>query len=292
MRWALAAAALAAFTTTSCAFAPDAWLARGVLGGDAVETMVDSPAAAALLADVESTPTDASLAALATGWADRVPNAGELAEVSRRWSPDVAALMLWRQLDRRAAADELVASYRRALALDPASPKLLQGEVFVFVPGWLYRSDPGTGADLARQARLLASQGARVIHVKTDENGTVEANAARVVGEVRLAAADSRRITLVSASKGGAEVALALSSLAHAGELDAVHAWVNIGGTLRGTRLADLALSWPACWLVQVAVLKDGSFDALRSLASAASAERAAALLRPAHVREIGRAHV
>ena len=286
MKRVLAAAALAA-STTGCAIAPDAWPARGVLGGATVETTVDSPTAAEMLAQVGSTSADASLAALATAWADRVPTTEELAEVSRRWSPDVATLMLWRQLERRAAADELVASYRRGLTLDAGSPQLLQDEVFVLVPGWLYRSDPGTGADLARQARLLALHGARVIRVNTDENGTVEANAARVIDAVRLAAADSRRVTLVSASKGGAEVALALSSLSRSGEPGAVQAWVNIGGTLRGTPLADRALSWPACWFVQTAVLNDGSFDALRSLSSAASAERAAALRRPAQLRVI-----
>lgn len=264
--------------------APPVWPARGMLGGVAVETTVDSPAAADLLA-ASAAGDAAPAAAWAHDWADRLPSADDLAEASRRWSPDVASLLLWRQLERRAAKDALVVRYRHALERGSASSDLLQGHVFLLVPGWLYRSDPHSGADLARQARVLQAHGARVLRVDADENGTVEANAARVAAAVRQTAAQaSSRLTLVSASKGGAEVALALSSLEALGEAGAVNAWVNIGGTLRGTPLADLALSWPACWFVQAVVLNDGSFDALRSMASKASAARAQALRGPARV--------
>ncbi len=280
----LVAAATLAASAAGCSVAPQ-WPVSAEFAGTTVVTQVDSPAAVSLLEGRE--PGDPSLDELAKAWGDRLPSAQELAQVSRRWSPDVAALLLWRQVERRAAGDGLVADYRRALEHADALPQPLQGELFLLVPGWLYRSDTSSGADLEAQARLLRAQGARVVRADTDENGTVAANAQRVVDAVRHAAAGSERITLVSASKGGAEVALALSWLARAGESDAVHAWVNIGGTLRGTPLADLALSWPACWFVQAAVLNDGSFDALRSVATAASAERAAALQRPAPVRVV-----
>jgi hypothetical protein len=54
-----------------------------------------------------------------------------------------------------------------------------------------------------------------------------------------------------------------------------VKAWVNIGGVLRGSALADRALTWPTCWFVKLFVINGDSFDGIESLATLHSAERA-----------------
>jgi hypothetical protein len=66
-----------------------------------------------------------------------------------------------------------------------------------------------------------------------------------------------------------------------------VVAWVNLGGLLRGTPLADFALTWPARWLVRLLVLPDGSFEGIESLATERSARRRSGLRLPAHVLPI-----
>jgi hypothetical protein len=118
----------------------------------------------------------------------------------------------------------------------------------------------------------------------------VEHNATLIVQQVRALRASSaaQSVVLVSASKGGPEAALALSMLNDDPAADAVKAWINVGGLLGGTALADLGLTWPLCWLVQLAVLpngfSDGAFEGIRSLTPEHSAQRARSLRLPAHV--------
>ncbi len=233
-----------------------------------VQTTVDSQAAALLLAADDETQAAAQHSDLPS-------------------SPDVDVLRLARRLEQMAAADPLVMRYRALVARGDAQQVSLAGQTYVLVPGWLYRADPTSGADLEPQARLLRAAGARVIHAQTAENGSVEFNAAMLTQTLRRLSADGARVTVVSASKGGAEAALALALLAQTGEASHVHGWVNIGGTLRGTALADLALTWPACWFVEAAILPDRSFDGLRSIATAASARRVSELRLPSHVRVV-----
>jgi hypothetical protein len=78
--------------------------------------------------------------------------------------------------------------------------------------------------------------------LRTDEDGTVEQNAGQVARALRDASSSGRRIIVVSTSKSGAEVALALGSLLSPDELKSVAAWINIGGVLQGTPLADIGV--------------------------------------------------
>jgi hypothetical protein len=107
--------------------------------------------------------------------------------------------------------------------------------------------------------------------MKMAENATVEENAALLATRIRQLTVTPTRIIIVSGSKGGPESALALSMLRNEPSIQLVAAWINIGGLLQGSPLADFALTWPMCWFVQMAVLPDGSFAGIRSLSSTAS---------------------
>jgi hypothetical protein len=74
--------------------------------------------------------------------------------------------------------------------------------------------------------------------VETDDDGAVEANADLVAAAIRARAQSGRRLILLSASKSGPEVALALTKLALS-ETRHVAAWINAVGALQGTPLAD-----------------------------------------------------
>jgi hypothetical protein len=78
--------------------------------------------------------------------------------------------------------------------------------------------------------------------VETDEDGTVEANADLVIAAIRARAQSGRRLILVSASKSGPEVALALTRLGPA-ETRHVAAWINTVGALQGSPMADERLA-------------------------------------------------
>lgn len=235
---------------------------------------------------------DAAIAAVHHEVAQRIPTRRELAAWSSAYSPDFAALVFARQVYAQAQREPLYRGFREELSAllaqrstggAPAAalePDLL----FLFVPGWLYQTQPATGADFARIRRLLARHGARVELVQSGENASVEHNAQHIAARLRELALANEQVVLVSVSKGGPEAALALSLLGEAAASRQVKAWVNIGGLLQGTALADSALVWPIRWYVQSAMVPDGSLAGIRSLAVEHSMRRWQGLRLPAHL--------
>ena len=57
---------------------------------------------------------------------------------------------------------------------------------------------------------------------------------------------------IVSGSKSGAEVAIALGDILHPDETTHVLAWLSIGGVHQGSPFADWALNPTVCWLSQL----------------------------------------
>jgi hypothetical protein len=135
---------------------------------------------------------------------------------------------------------------------EPVVPADAARYLFVFVPGWLYRANPDSGADLARPRAVLGAMGLATHLVPLDENGTVEANGAALAAALAQLAGDGRRLVLVSTSKGGPETHLALDQLRRSDGAGHVAAWVNIGGLLNGTARADWWMEWPQRWLAAV----------------------------------------
>lgn len=225
---------------TACA--TERFPAQGVVAGQVVVTAVDSAQAQELIAG-------------AAPLAERLPAPSDRdgwRRLAAETSLDTAALLLAATI----AADPVNACWRERYEAELAAlragrpPDLATADVLVLaVPGWMYRRNPETGADLARPRAVLARLGITGELVATVENGSVEENAAIVAAAVRRHAAAGRTLILLSASKGGAEVAEALGHLLRPGEARAVRAWVNVGGLLRGTPLADLATTWPMSWL-------------------------------------------
>lgn len=294
------AASLAAAVLVGGCTAIDRVPLRADVFGTRVQTTVDRPIAAYYAqAHLAAVPVaqrepqwDGAINAIHASLGERLPSEAELREWSETYSVDFAALVLARQLEQRARADGFVAHWRMQIAdmrrTDAdgrlASVAVPQDVVYLFVPGWMYLSDPGSGADFAATRRLLARHGGRVEVAPVLDNGSVEANAALLAAHLRQLAGRGERVVLVSGSKGGPEAALALASLHEKREGGHVLAWVNIVGLLQGTALADLGTRWPACWWVELAVLPDGSFEGIRSLTTSRSAVRAQRIDLPPHL--------
>ena len=113
--------------------------------------------------------------------------------------------------------------------------------VVLVVPGFLYRSLPANGADLAAPRRLFSNLGIDVRLLEVGESSPVEQNSQQIKDSLRAFARDGQKVILVSASKGGAETLEALSQLGPR-STETVAAWINIAGTLNGTQLADRAM--------------------------------------------------
>lgn len=266
----------------------------GDFAGEPLRTTVDAPIAShyveSYLAGAKSRQDwDAALDAIHLTLDERLPSSTELRDWSHLHSTDLAALVLARQLFRQAQREPLYALFQEELSAVSSAHQsgnldalaVDSDYCILFVPGWLYKSDMTTGADFARFRTLLSRHGARVGLIETGENRSVEENARLVEAQIRRFAASRQQLILVSGSKGSPEVALALSALRDDPAGRQVKAWLNIGGLLRGTRLSDMGLRWPACWFVYLAVLPDRSFEGIKSLSTAQSTARLNALRFP-----------
>ena len=299
----LALAALLAFGCATHA----RW--QGVLadpeGGD-LAALVDSERARLLLAEIlQRGPVGANFVAQAQAALPGEPgSAGSDASAGDGGLPDAARLL---ELGQEVSVDFAALTFARAIGADPTSrtvqavfdrflhdspdraeEALREHEGFpytvLFAPAWSYRSNRASGADFARQRRLLDRLGIDNRLVATDESGAVEDNASTIAAAVREASRGRRRVIVVSASKSSAEVALALARVA-TDESAGVAGWLNVAGALRGSPLADAALRPPASWIMRLVFwLADWSWAGVTSMATSASRARLVTAQLPASI--------
>ena len=222
--------------------------ARGMVGSQTIEARVDSEVARYYLANyLAGERTDAAL----DERIDRVyqntngdlPDRAELKRLSDDFSVDFAALYFADQIARapvnrrfRRAFDQ---AYDYALNAFPNGQVKLRADYDVLVvPTYLYKRFFATGADMAVPRTALQKAGLTCHFVETVDDGPVESNADIVAAAIRARAPSGRRLIILSASKSGPEVALALTKLGPAAT-GHVAAWINAVGAIQGTPLAD-----------------------------------------------------
>ncbi|HEY6366991.1 MAG TPA: hypothetical protein VI585_19595 [Candidatus Binatia bacterium] len=224
---------------------------RGSVGGQTIETRVDSEVARYYLETyLAGKRSDAAL----DERIDRVyqnadgnlPDRNDLSHISDDFSVDFAALYLADQIARAPVNHRFRSAFNKAY--DYTRKGLSEGRVrlpaaaadyeVLFVPTYLYKRFTFTGADFAAPRAALERVGFTCHFVETDEIGAVEANADLVIAAIRARAQSGRRLIVVSASKSGPEVALALTRLGPA-ETRHVAAWINTVGALQGSPMAD-----------------------------------------------------
>jgi len=258
-------------------------------------SMVDSDAARQLLAELlarrsggarstAGTTPDTRLANLAGAGEpveiSRLPDQARLRELGREVSMDFGALVFAKALGADPKSQAVQAAFDRFLREGPerSAEALKRPRAFpytlVFAPSWLHKSHPETGSDFAFQRGIIERLGISSRLIASGESDSVEANAAVIVDTIRAIGCSGGPVVIVSASKSGAEAALALTGLTPA-ESTCVVAWINIAGALGGTPLADAALRPPVKWLARGIFWVSGwSWDALESLATGPSRRR------------------
>lgn len=275
-------------------------LIPGVAAEEDLAAVVDSEPAARLLADLLARRSpDPRLAALAPSILGtdlvrprethlatdpgRFPDQVRLRELALEVSLDFAALAFARAIGADEESSTVQAIFEGAVRDGPAVSQevLRRSGAFpyrvLFAPAWLYRSFPESGADFARQRRLLHGLGVPHRLIETDQSGSVEANAATIAQAVRESEPYGRGLILVSSSKSGAEVALALSRLLTPEESARVAGWLNVGGALHGTPHADAALRRPASWMTRsILWLAGWNWAGVTSMTTEASRKRLA----------------
>lgn len=120
--------------------------------------------------------------------------------------------------------------------LPPADAKL------VIAPGAFYRENPRSGAD-GHVARAQAQRmGWPIDTIPVSSTGSLLDNARTICGW--LGEQRGSRMVLVSVSKGGSDIKLALRQPGAQRAFEEVACWINLCGILDGTPLADWLLSW------------------------------------------------
>src|SRR5882757_8804737 len=224
---------------------------RASVGMQTIETRVDSEAARYYLehylpGNRMNTELDERIDLVYQSANGGLPDRGELKRLSDEFSVDFAALYLADQIAHIPVNRRFRIAFDHAydythIALPQSRVKLpataVDYEVLV-IPIYLYKRLIGSGADLAAPRAALEKVGLTCHFVETQDDGAVEANADIVAGAIRARAKSNRRLIILSASKSGPEVALALTRLETA-ETRHVAAWINVAGVLQGTPLAD-----------------------------------------------------
>ena len=264
--------------------------ARGSVAGQTLETRVDSEIARYFLTNYlagkrDDARLDARIDRIYRNGHGGLPERAQLKRLSDDFSTDFAALYFADRVGQSAGNRDLRNEFNRTLArlrgnFFHGHTQLPPGAAtyeFILVPGYLYERHGFTGADLAAPRAALDRLGFVHHFIATVEDGAVERNAAIVAEAIRGRSSQGRRLIVVSVSKSGPEVALALTRL---GEADSgqVAAWVNIVGTLQGSALADDGLLQLQDWVGRVDIA------GVESLTTQHSRERFRSFRIPAHV--------
>jgi hypothetical protein len=229
---------------SSCAGLP----VRGMVGGQTIDTRVDSEVAryylgSYLAGEHSDTALDERIDRVYHGANGQLPDRGQLKHLSDDFSVDFAALYFADQIARVPVNRRFRSAYEQAYeyarkALPEGQVKLPADYEVLVVPTYLYTRIFAAGADMAVPREALQKAGLTCHFVETDDDGPVESNADIVAAAIRARAQSGRRLIILSASKSGPEVALALTKLGPA-ETRHVAAWINAVGALQGTPLAD-----------------------------------------------------
>lgn len=272
--------------------------ASGEIAGKPMVTTVDSNLAKyylenALGGGTKNPEFNHRIAGIDERYRTAVLNRQTLKMISQNTSPDFAALFLIKQLlsnprnvkfqtNYLAETKRIKSVLKRNEWSHTARPALKRYEV-LFVPGFHYMTDKSSGADFANQRQFFHELGVRVDLLRTEEDGTVEENAAIIAANIR-ALRDADAI-LVSTSKAGPEVALALGKILAPDETARVKAWISVGGLIRGTPLADYATTWPQSWIVRLMFRYSRTgFQGIPGLTTAASQARMERIRIPASI--------
>ena len=221
---------------------------HGRVGMQTIDTRVDSEVAryylGSYLAGERSDPAlDERIDRVYQGANGSLPDRSELKHLSDDFSVDFAALYFADQIAHmpinrrfRSAFDQ---AYEYARKAHPEGRVKLPTEYEVmFVPTYLYKRLFSVGADMAVPRAAIKKAGLECHFVETQDDGAVETNADLVAAAIRARAQSGRRLIIISASKSGPEVALALTKLGPT-ETRHVAAWINAMGALQGTPLVD-----------------------------------------------------
>jgi hypothetical protein len=163
-----------------------------------------------------------------------------LERLTREQGVDFATALLFDRL-RKSPANARFIERIDALREFPRPPVSGVDATVVIVPGALYRERPDLGSDGRLVREVAESFNLRTDFIPLVSFGSVTHNA-RLIREWFMNHSPEN-VVLVSLSKGGADLRLALTAPDAPAVFRKVAAWVNVCGPLNGSRLANWILS-------------------------------------------------
>jgi hypothetical protein len=163
-----------------------------------------------------------------------------LQEIAKRESIDFATTLLFDRFQKSSRHADFIHEIDR-LRRSPAKPQGTRETKIVLIPGALYLERPDLGGDgrLVRETAINFGWPVDMIPLKSA--GSVLENAGRI-HQWLLKHADEK-IILVSLSKGGKDLLAAFGLMDPRLAVRNIVAWVNVGGPLNGSLMADWVLS-------------------------------------------------
>jgi hypothetical protein len=261
---------------------------NGFLFGRSYTTTVDNLLAKEILSEPESK----NVKKLFSAYADKPLNTETLSEISTRYSMDVSTLYFLKRAygnPQNKEAQDLYLNYCDILADNNYEQQLapLRDYYIAFAPGLDYH-DTTNGGDFAKQRRLLTRIGVKNELILTQSWGLSDTNAVIIANRLTDLSKQHKKIIVVSASKGGLDVAIALGKLLKADDIPSVKAWVSVGGILKGSPVADKYLHWPKCWIAEIGLLFVGQdISLVRDVSYQKRKEEFAEFNFPEHIKRI-----
>jgi hypothetical protein len=286
------------FICWGCTSATTSIPVHGEFAGQKIETTVDSELAKYYLEhylrnDKTNPELDAIIDQIDQSSNGRLPTREYLKYLSKEFSVDFATIYLAKIILEDKCNKHIQCLFNKEfkkvkLSIKKGDFQLLpisSSYILLFVPSLFYKSQPENGGDFAEPRKVITKIGLENHLIEIEETGTIEENAVLIAKEIISYSHLNKKLILVSASKSGPEVALALDKLLDSQQTHWVKAWLNIGGVLQGSPLADSALCWPKRWFVKLIFLFKGwDFACVESMTTERSRARFKQLNIPKHI--------
>jgi hypothetical protein len=172
-----------------------------------------------------------------------------LERITQREGVDFATALFFDRFQKAPAHADFIQRINRLCETSTVRRETLDARI-VIVPGALYLERPDLGSDGRLVREVAEAFGLETDLIPLVSFGSVAHNA-QLIREW-LEKNSGQRLVLVSLSKGGPDLKVALSSPDASNLFRDVVAWINVGGPLNGTRMADwiLASRWRR-WFVR-----------------------------------------
>ena len=167
-------------------------------------------------------------------------NAESLRQLTESKGIDFATALLFDQIVSSSTHGPFIRQMEQLKQQNSKDTPKLNATVAV-VPGAFYREHPETGADGQVMRDEAARHGCQAELIPTKSIGTPAENG-RIICDWLANQCDSK-IILASLSKGGADVKMALKEPDAPKAFQNVVAWLNVGGVLDGSPMAEWLLS-------------------------------------------------